>query len=56
MKALIFAGILLASFSLRTQALGPSTFSLAPGDITEAAINTSGAARLKVLLTPKKSA
>ena len=55
LKALIFIGLLFA-LSLCGQAPDPSSFSLAPGDITEAIVDTSTPARLKVLLTQKKSA
>jgi len=40
---------------LRAQLL-VSTFSLAPGDVTEATIDAMAGARLQVILTPKKSA
>ncbi len=56
MKALILLGILVASLSLRAQAPDPRTLSLAPGDVTEGVINTSAPVRLKVILTPQKSA
>ena len=49
---LIFA---VAPICLAAQPTDPSTFSLAPGDVTEAIVNNSGAARLKVMLTPAKS-
>src|SRR5690349_20386429 len=57
MKALISLGIVfgLAAISLRAQPPDASTFSLAPGDVTEAIVDTSGSARLKVMLTPVKS-
>jgi uncharacterized protein (TIGR03067 family) len=56
--ATAFLGGLLLSvtWSLRAQSPDASTFSLAPGDITEAVIGTTGGARLKVMLTPAKSA
>jgi uncharacterized protein (TIGR03067 family) len=41
---------------LAAQSPADSTFSLSPGDVTEAAIDTSGRARLQVTLTPEKSA
>ncbi len=41
---------------LRAQAQDEFTFSLSPGDITEATIDTSGRARLQVTLTPEKLA
>jgi uncharacterized protein (TIGR03067 family) len=44
-----------ASSSLRAQAPANSTFSLAPGDVTEAAIDHPGRARLQVTLTPEKT-
>ncbi|HKS36332.1 MAG TPA: TIGR03067 domain-containing protein [Verrucomicrobiae bacterium] len=43
-----------AAFSLPAQSPDDSTFSLSPGDITEAKIHTSGPARLEVTLTPEK--
>ena len=57
MKTLNYLGILfaLAPAWLNAQAPDLSTFSLAPGDVTEAIINNSGQARLKVMLTPAKS-
>src|SRR4030095_250982 len=42
--------------SLRAQSPDESTFSLSPGDVTEATIGISGGARLQVTLTPKKRA
>jgi uncharacterized protein (TIGR03067 family) len=45
-----------APLFLRGQPPAPSSFSLSPGDITEAIINASGPVRLKVVLTPAKSA
>src|SRR2546421_7230271 len=58
MKTLIVLGILfvVAPLSLRAPPPDPATFSLSPGDVTEAIVNTSGPARLKVMLTPEKSA
>jgi uncharacterized protein (TIGR03067 family) len=55
LKTVLFIGVVLA-ISLSAQAPDPSSFSLAPGDITEAIVDTSTPARLKVLLTPKKTA
>ena len=46
----------LAALSLCAQAPDESTFSISPGDITEAVVNTSGHARLEVALTPEKRA
>jgi uncharacterized protein (TIGR03067 family) len=43
-----------AALSLEAQAPDDSTFSLSPGDVTEATIHTSGPARLQVTLTPEK--
>lgn len=56
MKPSILLGILFvfAALSLRAQAPDDSTFSLSPGDVTEATIHTSGPARLQVTLTPDK--
>src|SRR6266481_327217 len=56
--ARILLGILFAfaTSALRSQSPEGSTFSLAPGDITEATIDTSGRTRLQVTLTPEKSA
>jgi uncharacterized protein (TIGR03067 family) len=54
MKILIYL-ILFGPAWLNAQAPDLSTFSLAPGDVTEAIINNSGQARLKVMLTPAKS-
>ena len=45
-----------AALSLRAQAPGDSTFSISPGDVTEATIDTSGRTRLQVRLTPEKRA
>src|SRR5262247_1027607 len=45
-----------AAPSLRAQSPQDSTFSLSPGDVTEATIGSSGGARLQVTLTPEKSA
>src|SRR5689334_2774990 len=57
MKLWISLGIFFVSATvhLTAQAADDATFSLAPGDITEAIINNSGSARLKVMLTPAKS-
>ena len=61
-KRVLHAILLLAMLSLaeapalRAQVPDDATFSLSPGDITEAIISTSGPARLTVLLTPEKSA
>jgi len=57
MKILIYFGMLLAVAPawLSAQAPDASTFSLSPGDVTEAIINTSGPAQLKVMLAPAKS-
>jgi uncharacterized protein (TIGR03067 family) len=41
---------------LRAQSPDNSTFSLSPGDVTEATIGTAGNATLQVILTPEKSA
>jgi hypothetical protein len=46
----------IAALSLQAQPSDDSTFSLLPGDITEATIYTSGGASLRVTLTPEKSA
>src|SRR5437867_2378817 len=53
MKVLIF--VVFAALSVRAQAADSSTFSLSPGDVTEAIVDTAGPARLKVMLTPQKS-
>jgi uncharacterized protein (TIGR03067 family) len=45
-----------AALSLRAQSPQDATFSLSPGDVTEAMIGTSGGARLQVTLTPEKCA
>src|SRR5260221_7495938 len=45
-----------AALSLRAQSADDFTFSLSPGDVTEATIGTSGGARLQVTLSPEKSA
>jgi len=42
--------------SLRAQSPDDSTFSLSPGDVTEATIGAAGGARLQVTLTPRKRA
>lgn len=57
MRTLIYLGILFAIAPgwLSAQATDASTFSLSPGDVTEAIVNNSGPARLKVMLTPAKS-
>jgi uncharacterized protein (TIGR03067 family) len=57
MKSLLFLGIVrvLAALSLQAQAPVTSTFSLSPGDVTEAIVVTSGYTRLKIVLTPNKS-
>jgi uncharacterized protein (TIGR03067 family) len=54
----ILLGVLLvfAALSPRAQAPDDSTFSLSPGDVTEATIGTAGGARLQVTLTPDKRA
>jgi len=53
----IFRLFIFAALSLQAaQASDDSTFSLAPGDINEATIDSSGDARLQVMLTSKKSA
>jgi uncharacterized protein (TIGR03067 family) len=46
----------LAALSLRAQPPDDSIFSLLPGDVVEATIDTSGRARLQVTLTPEKRA
>lgn len=48
-----FLGIVIAVAPLSLRAQAPATFSLAPGEVTEAVIDASG--RMKVLLTPEKS-
>src|SRR5438067_12867236 len=45
-----------AALSLRAQSPDASAFSLSPGDVTEATVDTSGRARLQVTLTPEKRA
>ncbi len=57
MKPSILLGVLLAfaPLSLRAQTPADSTFSLSPGDVTEAMIDTSGRTRLQVTLTPEKN-
>ena len=45
-----------AALSLRAQSPQDLTFSVLPGDVTEATIGTSGGTRLQVTLTPEKSA
>jgi uncharacterized protein (TIGR03067 family) len=57
MKALISLGVLFVAVAVALRAQGPdsSTFSLVPGDVTEAILNTAGPARLKVMLTTAKS-
>src|SRR5262245_11881655 len=45
-----------AALSLRAQSSQELTFSVLPGDVTEATIGTSGGTRLQVTLTPEKSA
>jgi len=54
----IFLSVLFvfAALSLRAQAPDDSTFSLSPGDVTEATIGTAGRASLLVTLTPEKRA
>jgi len=47
---------LFAALSLRAQSPDDSTFSLSPGDVTEATIGTSGRVKLEVTLTPEKRA
>jgi uncharacterized protein (TIGR03067 family) len=58
MKVFKFLGLLfaLAPVWSRAQPANPATFSVSPGDVTEAIINTSAPPRLKVLLIPEKSA
>src|SRR5262247_1338761 len=46
----------LATLALRAQSPQAPTFSLLPGDVTEATVGTSGGARLQVTLTPEKCA
>src|SRR5262249_28931205 len=48
--------LLFLALSLRAQSSDPATFSLAPGDVIEATIGSSGRATLRVTLTPQKSA
>jgi uncharacterized protein (TIGR03067 family) len=57
MKPSLLLGILFAlvPLSLRAQSPADSTFSLSPGDVTEATIGASGGTRLQVTLTPEKS-
>ena len=57
MKRSLFWGVVCACATLSLPANGQdaSTFSLAPGDVVEATINTAGFTRLKVTLTPNKS-
>ena len=57
MKVLISLGMFFAAAMVRLcgQAADAATFSLGPGDVTEAIVNNSGSARLKVMLTPAKS-
>jgi len=45
-----------AALPLRAQSPQDLTFSVLPGDVTEATIGTSGGTRLQVTLTPEKSA
>jgi uncharacterized protein (TIGR03067 family) len=54
----ILFGILfvMATLSLGAQPKDDSTFSLSPGDVTEATIDSSGRTRLHLTLTPEKSA
>src|SRR3954451_13160687 len=56
-KASLFFGLVCACvrLSLAAQGQDASTFSLAPGDVVEATINSVGFTRLKVRLTPDKS-
>jgi uncharacterized protein (TIGR03067 family) len=55
MKVLLSLGILLFPLCFRAQLSDLPTFSLSPGEVTEAIINTSAPPRLKVMLTPEKS-
>ncbi len=55
-RTLLGVLFVLAALSLRAQAPDDSTFSLSPGDVTEATIGTAGGARLQVTLTPAKRA
>src|SRR4030095_1363403 len=57
-KPAISLGILFVFVPLLLRAQSPddSTFSLSPGDVTEATIATTGGARLQVTLTPDKRA
>jgi len=52
----ILLGILFvfATLSLRAQPPDDATFSISPGDVTEATIDTSGRTRLHLTLTPEK--
>src|SRR6266571_3733232 len=53
---LLGALFVFATLSLRAEPPEESTFSLSPGDVTEATIDTSGRTRLQVTLTAEKSA
>ena len=55
-RILLSVLVVFAAVSLRAQSPDDSTFSLSPGDVTEATIGTSGGARLQVTLTPAKLA
>jgi uncharacterized protein (TIGR03067 family) len=54
----VFLGVsfVLATLSMRAQSPDEFTFSLSPGDVTEAWVGTAGLVRLQVALTPEKSA
>lgn len=55
-RTLLGVLLVLAALTLRAQAPDDFTFSLSPGDVTEATIGTAGGARLQVTLTPDKRA
>jgi uncharacterized protein (TIGR03067 family) len=55
-KTLLGVFLVVAALSLRAQSPDDSTFSLSPGDVTEATMGTAGGARLQVTLTPEKRA
>jgi len=55
-RTLLGVLLVLAALSLRGQTPDDSTFTLSPGEVTEATIGTAGGARLQVTLTPEKRA
>jgi hypothetical protein len=55
-RILLVVLFVFATLSLRAQSPDDSTFSISPGNVTEATIDTSGRTRLHLTLTPEKGA